>query len=41
MSSARNFGYSITEAGRNSTIAKHDIVDAHKNVPAKISDLRY
>jgi hypothetical protein len=41
MSSARNFGYSITETGRNSTIAEHDIVDAYKNVPAKISDLRY
>jgi hypothetical protein len=41
MSSARSFGYSITEAGKNSTIAKHDIVDAYKNVPAKLSDLRY
>jgi hypothetical protein len=41
MSSARNFGYSITEAGQNCTIAKHDIVDAYKNVPAKTSELRY
>jgi hypothetical protein len=41
MSSARNFGYSIIEAGPGCTIAKPDIVDAYKNVPAKIEDLRY
>jgi hypothetical protein len=41
MSSAKSFGYSITEAGQNCTMAKHDIVDAYKNVPAKIADLRY
>jgi hypothetical protein len=41
MSSARNFGYSIIEAGPNCVMAKPDIVDAYKNVPAKISDLRY
>jgi hypothetical protein len=40
MSSARLFGYSIVEAGKNCSIAKHDIVDAYKNVPAKIDDLR-
>ncbi len=40
MSSARLFGYSIIEAGKNCSIAKHDIVDAYKNVPAKIEDLR-
>ncbi len=41
MSSAKNFGYSITEAGQNCTIAKHDIVDTYKNVPAKTSELHY
>ncbi len=42
MSSARNFGYSIIEAGPHCVIAKPDIVDAYKkNVPAKISELRY
>jgi hypothetical protein len=41
MSSARLFGYSIIEAGENCSIAKHDIVDAYKNVPAKIDDLRH
>jgi hypothetical protein len=40
MSSARLFGYSMVEAGKNCSIAKHDIVDAYKNVPAKIDDLR-
>jgi hypothetical protein len=39
MSSARLVGHSILEAGRNCTIAKTDIVDAYKNVPAKIEDL--
>jgi hypothetical protein len=33
--------YSVTEAGKNCNIAKHDIVDAYKNVPTKISELRY
>jgi hypothetical protein len=41
MYSARNFGYSITEAGQNCTIAKYDIVDAYKNVPAKTSEYHY
>jgi hypothetical protein len=41
MSSARNFGYSIIEAGPGCIIAKPDIVDAYKNVPAKIKDLQY
>jgi hypothetical protein len=41
MSSARNFGYSIIEAGPGCLIAKPDIMDAYKNMPAKISDLRY
>jgi hypothetical protein len=35
MSSARNFGYSIIEAGPKCVMAKPDIVDAYKNVPAK------
>jgi hypothetical protein len=41
MSSARYFGYSIIEAGPGRIIAKPDIVDAYKNVPAKISYLCY
>ncbi len=41
MSLARNFGYSIIEAGSGCIIAKPNIVDAYKNVPAKIKDLRY
>jgi hypothetical protein len=41
MSSVKNFGYSITEAGKNSTVAKHDIVGPYKNVPAKITEHRY
>jgi hypothetical protein len=41
MSSARLFGYSVIEARENCSIAKHDIVDAYKNVPEKISDLLY
>jgi hypothetical protein len=41
MSSARLFGYSIVEAGENCSIAKHDMEDAYKNVPAKIDDLRH
>jgi len=40
MCSARCFSYSVAEAGKNSWIAKIDMCDAYKNVPAKIEDLR-
>jgi hypothetical protein len=39
MSSARLVGHTILEAGKNCTIAKTDIVDAYKNVPAQMKDL--
>ncbi len=39
MSSARLFGHMISEAGKNCIIAKTDIVDAYKNVPAQQNDL--
>jgi hypothetical protein len=39
MSSAKNFGYSILEAGANS-MSKFDFVDAYKNITATLSDLR-
>jgi hypothetical protein len=39
MSSARLFGHLVTEAGKNCVIAKTDIVDAYKNVPAQQKDL--
>jgi hypothetical protein len=39
MSSARLIGHTILEAGKNCSIAKTDIVDAYKNVPARVSDL--
>jgi hypothetical protein len=40
MSSANNLGYSILEAGANSIMSKFDFVDACKNIPATLSDLR-
>jgi hypothetical protein len=40
MSSARQFGHMVLEAGRNSIMAKPDIVDAYKNIPARLEDLR-
>jgi hypothetical protein len=39
MSSARLVGHTIVDAGKNCTIAKTDIVDAYKNVPAQMEDL--
>jgi hypothetical protein len=39
MSSAKNFGFSVIKCGKDSIFAKTDIVDAYKNVPAKIEDL--
>jgi hypothetical protein len=40
MSSARQFGYALREAGRNATISKFDMKDAYKNIPAKLDELR-
>ena len=40
MSNARRFGFSLREAGRNAKMTKFDLVDAYKNVPAKMSELR-
>jgi hypothetical protein len=39
MSSAKNFGNSMISCGLNCVFAKPDIVDAYKNVPAKLEDL--
>ncbi len=40
MSTARKVSYSIMDAGKNAGLCKFDLVDAYKNVPAKIFDLR-
>ena len=40
MSMARKVSYSIMDAGRNAGLCKFNLVDAYKNVPAKIFDLR-
>ena len=40
MSSARQFGFSIMEAGKGAIMSKHDWSDAYKNVPVRIEDLR-
>jgi hypothetical protein len=40
MASARQFGQMLMESGRNSLMAKPDIVDAYKNIPARTQDLR-
>jgi len=40
MCSARCFSYSVAEAGKFAWMAKIDMCDAYKNVPAKIEDLR-
>jgi hypothetical protein len=40
MSSARLFAYKVMEAGPGSIMAKSDIVDAYKNIPACSKDLR-
>jgi hypothetical protein len=39
MSSAKNFGYSMVSCGPNCVFVKPDIVDAYKNVPARLQDL--
>lgn len=40
MTSARNFGYTMCEAGKNSWFAKTDMRDAYKNVPIPTNELR-
>ncbi len=40
MSSARQFGYALRDAGRDATISKFDMKDAYKNIPAKLDELR-
>ena len=40
MASASDFGYAIVKCGLNSNMSKFDLVDAYKNIPAKIDDLR-
>jgi hypothetical protein len=40
MSSAKSFGFSILEAGKDSVMSKFDFVDAYKNIPATLADLR-
>jgi hypothetical protein len=40
MSSARQFGYALREAGANAIISKFDMKDAYKNIPAKMEELR-
>ncbi len=40
MSSARQFGYALREAGKDATISKFDMKHAYKNIPAKLEELR-
>jgi hypothetical protein len=40
MSSAKSFEFSILEARKNSVMSKFDFVDAYKNIPATLADLR-
>jgi hypothetical protein len=40
MSSAQKFSKTLLEAGANSKMYKFDLVDAYKNVPAKLEDFR-
>jgi hypothetical protein len=40
MSSSKKFGKTLFEAGKHATFSKFDYVDAYKNVPVQISDLR-
>jgi hypothetical protein len=40
MTSAKQFTISLIEAGHNAIFSKYDLVDAYKNVPVKIFDLR-
>jgi hypothetical protein len=40
MCTAREFGYSLVESGKNSTMSKYDLKDAFKLIPARPSDWR-
>jgi len=40
MSSAREFGYAVTECGIGARMWKFDMSDAYKNLPARLDDLR-
>ena len=40
MSNARKFGFSVREAGASCKMSKYDLVDAYKNIPVPLYDLR-
>jgi hypothetical protein len=40
MSTAKIFGYTVVDCGRNARMWKFDLSDAYKNLPAKTCDLR-
>jgi len=40
MSTARQFGYSVVECGKNAKMWKYDFTDAYKNIPTCIDDRR-
>ena len=40
MSSARKFSFAIVKCGKHATMSKFDMVDAYKNIPAPLNDLR-
>jgi len=40
MSTAKGFGYTVVDCGKNARMWKFDLSDAYKNLPAKIDDLR-
>ena len=40
MTSARNFGYTLVEAGKGAWFAKTDMKDAYKNIPVPLNELR-
>ena len=39
MSSARQFGHSILDSGKNSLMSKFDMCNAYKNIPCRLKDL--
>ena len=40
MSTAKMFSFNVHDAGENSLMSKQDMVDAYKNMPCPVSDLR-
>ena len=40
MSSARKFSFAVVKCGKNAIMSKFDMVDANKNIPAPLDDLR-